>query len=95
MLNLEIFVSTGGPLITEEDDGNFTLVGILSGGGIDCSRLGDPNYNTENKTGRWMKVGAFEKWIQSIIYEETAPSKKHSHMNPVGQILCFLLRKKE
>ena len=77
MLNLEIFVFTGGPLITEEDDGNFTLVGILSGGGIDCSRLDDPNYNTENKTGRWMRVGSLEKWIKNKIYEETEPGKKH------------------
>ena len=67
---------TGGPLITEEDDGDFTLVGILSGGGIDCAQLDDPNYNWQNETGRWMRVGALDKWIQSVIFSETEPGKK-------------------
>ena len=66
---------TGGPLITEEKDGSFTLVGILSGGGLNCSLLKDPNYDWKNKTGKWMRVGSFEKWIQSIIFQETEPSK--------------------
>ena len=58
---------TGGPLITEEKDGSFTLVGILSGKGLDCSKLSDPNYDWRNKAGKWMRIGSFDSWIQSLI----------------------------
>ena len=58
---------TGGPLITEEKDGSFTLVGILSGQGLNCSLLDDANYDWKNKTGLWMRVGSFDDWIQSRI----------------------------
>merc|ERR550517_1077546 len=64
----------GGPLITEENDGSFTLVGILSGGGLDCSRLNDPNYDWQNKTELWMRIGSFEQWIQSMILSEEEPT---------------------
>ena len=66
---------SGGPLITEESDGNFTLVGVLAGGGLNCTLLGDPEYDWQNQTGRWMRIAAFEGWIQSIIFQETEPSK--------------------
>ena len=52
-------------------------MGILSGGGLNCTLLGDPTYNWKNETGRWSKVGAFERWIQSIIYQETEPGEKY------------------
>ena len=52
---------TGGPLLTEEEDGSFTLVGILRGGGLDCSELEDPDYNSENKTGKWMRVSSYRQ----------------------------------
>ena len=64
---------TGGPLITEEKDGSFTLVGILSGQGLDCSKLGDPNYDGKDERGLWMRVGSFDDWIQSRII----PGKKY------------------
>merc|ERR1719167_296827 len=62
---------SGGPLITEELDGTFTLVGILSGGGLDCSQLGNSSYNWQNKTAKWMRVGAFNNYIESVIFQET------------------------
>ena len=69
-----LVITEGGPLILEEIDG-YRLVGILSGGGLNCSRLGEKNYDWRNETGRWMRVGSFEKWIQSIIVTETEPCK--------------------
>jgi len=63
---------SGGPLITEEleDDGRaLVLVGILHGGGIDCSRLGEEDYQpTQN--GIWMKIQAFHDWITTTIFNE-------------------------
>ena len=67
---------TGGPLVTEELDGTFTLVGILSGGGLECSQLGNSNYNWQNKTGKWMRVAAFRNYIDSLIFQETLDSKR-------------------
>ena len=72
---------TGGPLITEEDDGQFTLVGVLHGGGIDCSQLGNLNYTGEDQTGHWMRVGSFERWIRSIIFRETNPGETRKDYN--------------
>lgn len=63
---------SGGPLIKEEADGSFLLVGILSGGGLNCSSLGDPNYDWTNETGRWMRVSSFRDWLDSIIFQETS-----------------------
>ena len=74
-----MFLCTGGPLIKEEADRTFTLVGILHGGGLDCSQLGNPDYDWQNKTGEWMRVGSFYRWIQSIIFTETNPGKKPQH----------------
>ena len=72
-----ILVFTGGPLVAEQTDQSFTLVGILHGDGLNCSRLEDPTYYWKNETGRWSKVGAFERWIQTIIFQETEPGEKH------------------
>ena len=49
--------------MTEEADGSFTLVGILRGGGLDCSELEDPDYNSENKTGKWMRVSSYRQTL--------------------------------
>ena len=70
----------GGPLMVEESDSSesgsrWVLVGVLSGGGIDCAKLNDQNYTWENKTGKWMRIGAFEKWIATIIFQETEPRR--------------------
>ena len=53
-----------------EAGGTLTLMGILRGGGIDCSRLDDKNY-VANDTGHWMKVSAFWNWIEDRILNET------------------------
>ena len=47
-------------------------MGIVRGGGVDCSQLNDPNYTWEKKTGDWMRVAAFKDvWIDKVIEEET------------------------
>ena len=53
-----------------EAEGTLTLMGILRGGGIDCSRLDDKNY-VANTTGHWMRVSSFSKWIEDRIRNET------------------------
>ena len=58
--DLLIKSTIGGPLVTEDGDSNFLLMGIVRGGGVDC------------KTGDWMRVAAFkEVWIDKVIEEET------------------------
>ena len=57
--------------MTEDDKGALTVVGILSGGGIDCIKLGDPNYEPTTH-GKWMRVSKFEKWI----HKQLSPGKK-------------------
>ena len=51
-------------------------MGILSGGGVDCAKLGDENYNGRNETGEWQRVAAFRDWLDSVIFQETEPSKE-------------------
>ena len=58
-----------------EAEGSFTIAGILSGGGLDCSRLDDKSY-VANKPGVWMRVGAFSNWIQKTIERETRVGRK-------------------
>ena len=53
------FCIAGGPLVLENTDGSFLLVGILTGGGLDCSKLADQDYQVKDKTGDWMRVSAF------------------------------------
>ena len=53
-----------------EAGGTLTLMGILRGGGIDCSRLDDENY-VANTTGHWMRVSSFTTWIEDRIRNET------------------------
>ena len=63
---------SGGPLVTEDGDSNFLLIGIVRGGGVNCSRVNEKNYTWENKTGDFMRVAAFkEVWIDKVIEEET------------------------
>ena len=52
-----------------EAGGTLTLMGILRGGGIDCSRLDDENY-VANTTGHWMRVSSFTTWIEDRILDE-------------------------
>ena len=67
----------GGPLVTEDGDSNFLLMGIVRGGGVECSRVNDPNYTWENKTGDWMRVAAFKDvWIDQVIEEDTRVGKE-------------------
>ena len=52
------------------------MVGILRGGGLDCSKLSDDNFSLEDvkdKTGVWMRIAPFMDWIKERIYEETYP----------------------
>ena len=68
---------SGGPLITEDVDGEFLLIGILQGGGIDCLKLGEEDYEVRDTTGDWMRVAAFRSWIEDRIFEETLPGGKY------------------
>ena len=73
-LNDQIFnkpiLIPGGPLVSEnEEDGSLTLVGILYGGGMDCSKLGDENYEPDT-TGIWSRVSSFKDWIDTTISNE-------------------------
>ena len=61
-----------------EAEGTLTLMGILRGGGIDCSRLDDKNY-VANDTGHWMRVSSFTTWIEDRILNETR----------VGREMCW------
>ena len=68
----ELFLILGGPLVAEnEEDGSLTLVGILYGGGIACSTLGDENYESTTN-GIWSRVSSFKDWI----FNELLPGKK-------------------
>ena len=70
--DLLIKSTIGGPLVTRDGDSNFLLIGIVRGGGVDCSQLEEKNYSWKNKTGDWMRVAAFkEVWIDKVIEEET------------------------
>ena len=74
MSNMESFFSKGGPLVLEAE-GSLKIVGILKGGGLDCTRLDDKDY-VANVTGVWMWVGAFSNWIQKTIERETRVGRK-------------------
>ena len=71
-----LFLIPGGPLVSEnEEDGSLTLVGILYGGGIDCTKLGDDNYEP-TKNGIWSRVSSFKDWIDTTIFNELLLGKK-------------------
>ena len=38
---------------------------------MDCTRLGDKNYQYEDQKGLWMRIPAFKQWIDGIIEEAT------------------------
>ena len=61
--------------MTEDAVGALTVVGILSGGGIDCTKLGDENYQP-TKNGKWMRIFSFNAWIDATINKEIAPGRK-------------------
>ena len=61
--------------MTENAVGALTVVGILSGGGIDCAKLGEENYQP-TKNGKWMRISSFNVWINATINKEIAPGKK-------------------
>ena len=61
--------------MTENAVGALTVVGILSGGGIDCAKLGDANYQ-HSTNGKWMRISSFKDWIDATINKELAPGKK-------------------
>ena len=47
-------------------------MGIVKGGGVECSQLNEKNYTWVNKTGDFMRVAAFKDvWIHKVIEEET------------------------
>ena len=50
-------------------------MGILKGGGVDCSRLGDGDYKVTD-TGHWMRVAAFRDWILDTVKRETKVGKE-------------------
>ena len=61
--------------MTENAVGALTVVGILSGGGIDCVKLGDENLQP-TKNGKWMRIFSFNAWIDATIKKELAPGRK-------------------
>ena len=38
---------------------------------MDCTRLGDENYQYEKEKGLYMRIPAFKQWIDPIIEEAT------------------------
>ena len=76
--DLLIKSTIGGPLVTPLDgDSNFLLMGIVRGGGVDCSRVNETNYTWENKTGFFMRVAAYKDvWIDKVIGQETKVGMK-------------------
>ena len=62
--------------MTENAVGALTVVGILSGGGIDCAKLGEENYQP-TKNGKWMRISSFKPWIDETIKKELDPGKKY------------------
>ena len=68
----------GGPLVTRgNQDTDFRLVGIVKGGGVECSKLDNEGYSWEGKTGDWMRVAAFKDvWIDQVIEEDTRVGKE-------------------
>ena len=86
---------TGGPLITEDAQRSSVLVGILKGGGLDCSRLGEEDYQpTQN--GIWMKIQAFNDWISTTIFNELLQGNSMSfrlgsrlRLSHKSEIFCF------
>ena len=61
--------------MTENAVGALTVVGILSGGGIDCAKLGEENYQPTTN-GKWMRISSFKAWIDATIIKEQAPGRK-------------------
>ena len=61
--------------MTENAVDALTVVGILSGGGIDCAKLGDVNYQ-HTTNGKWMRISSFKDWIHATIKKELAPGRK-------------------
>ena len=65
--------------MTEPQDGSRTpiVVGILSGGGVDCAKLGEETTTTATtETGKWMRISSFKPWIDETIKKELDPGKK-------------------
>ena len=60
--------------MTENEEGALKVVGILNGGGIDCSKLGDENYRP-TINGRWMRILKFKDWIDERIENELLPGR--------------------
>ena len=50
-------------------------MGILKGGGVDCSRLGDRDYQVTDN-GYWMRVAAFRDWILDTVKRQTKVGKE-------------------
>ena len=65
--------------MTENAVGALTVVGILSGGGIDCTKLGEENFQP-TKNGIWMRISTFKAWIDATIGKELAPGRKSDLM---------------
>ena len=66
--------NAGGPLLLEDGDKDWTLVGVLRGGGVDCLDL---QYDTEgtliinDATSEWSKISVQTEWIEKIILTRT------------------------
>ena len=53
------------------------MVGILSGGGVDCLKLGEETTTTETtEKGKWMRISSFKPWIDETIKKELELGKK-------------------
>ena len=50
------------------------LDSIIQGGGIDCSKFGEADYQAEDN-GIWMRVQSFRPWVETRIFEETFPGE--------------------
>jgi secreted trypsin-like serine protease len=57
---------SGGPLLLEGDDLQWTLVGVVLGGGFSCE-----NPEGKDTTSDWNKISIHVPWIKSIIEAQT------------------------
>lgn len=69
---------SGGPLMSQRDNGQWVLIGTVSHG-IKC---GEPNL-----PGVYMKTSAYRKWIDNVIKNSASrPLLKSNHTSPSSAV---------
>ena len=81
--------NAGGPLLLEDGDKDWTLVGVLRGGGVDCLDL---QYDTEgtliinDATSEWSKISVQTEWIEKIILMRTPKTTMTTETSIIREI---------